>query len=143
MACCNKSNYQSTCQNYNNAELPEAQFMSVDSMLAVLLKIANTGVNTLKIPSNPIASQLATVIATLAAENASLKKLMSALSPVSATETTDTVDISFGPGGAYVLRIPMASEEQRRELSKQFVKLAADLAVGKIVNPKQLPLFDN
>jgi hypothetical protein len=142
MGCCNKTTCQKE-QEFTPVATQPAEFVSVDTLLTGLLKVAKTGINTLNI-SNPVANQLAATIASLAAENEYLKKLMSALSPISATETADTVDISFGPGGAYLLRLPIASETQRRELSRQFVALAAALAVGKPETaPKQLNLFSN
>lgn len=142
MGCCNKDSCRNTPTEHTPAVLPDAAFMSVDGLLSGLLKVATTGINTLKTPNNPLAAQLAATIANLAAENDYLKKLMSALSPIAATETADTVDISFGPGGAYLLRLPISSEAQRRELSQQFVKLASSLAVGKpTTDQKQLHLF--
>jgi hypothetical protein len=141
MGCCNKTSCQSE-KEATPVTAQTAEFVSIDTLLTGLLKVAKTGINTLHI-SNPVANQLAATIAALAAENEYLKKLMSALSPITATEAADTVDISFGPGGAYLLRLPIASENQRRELSQQFVKLAATLAVGKHPSPQQMHLFND
>lgn len=142
MSCCNKTPGNDSPITFTPVNAPTEEFMSVDTLLTGLLKIAKTGINSLNI-SNPVAAQLAATIAGLAAENEYLKKLMSALSPITATETADTVDISFGPGGAYILRLPIASELQRRELSQHFVKLAATLAIGKPQPPNQMHLFND
>jgi hypothetical protein len=141
MGCCNKTPCQKE-QEVTPVATQTAEFVSIDTLLTGLLKVAKTGINTLHI-SNPVANQLAVTIAALAAENEYLKKLMSALSPITATESAATVDISFGPGGAYTLRLPIAAEAQRRELSQQFVKLAATLAVGKPQPQSQMNLFND
>ena len=141
MGCCNKTPCQKE-QEITPAATQTAEFMSIDTLLTGLLKVAKTGINTLHI-SNPVANQLAATIAALAAENEYLKKLMGALSPITATESPTTVDISFGPGSAYTLKLPIASETQRRELSQQFVKLAAVLAIGKPQPQQQMHLFND
>jgi hypothetical protein len=144
MGCCNKTPCNDGPVAFTPVTAPTEELMAVDTLLFGLLKVAKTGINTLNI-SNPVAAQLATTIAGLAAENEYLKKLMSALSPLTVTEAVDTVDIRFGPGGVYSLRLPVASEEQRRTLSRQFVAIAASLAVGKpATDPmKQMTMFED
>ena len=85
MGCCNKTPCNDGPVAFTPVTAPTEELMAVDTLLFGLLKVAKTGINTLNI-SNPVAAQLATTIAGLAAENEYLKKLMSALSPLTVTE---------------------------------------------------------
>jgi hypothetical protein len=146
MGCCN--NNKGSCQNnHNNANIagyqvtdaPVESLMDIRDIAALLITMASTGVKNFSFKEAAL-EQLANAVSKLAAENNYLKKLSAMLSPTTVTRTEDVVTVSFGPGNAYTLLLPIGSEEARVALAAQFNAAAKELCPQ---NDKiQMRLFD-
>lgn len=91
-----------------------------------LLTIATTGIGNLKL-GLPAAETLAATIASLFAENAYLKKLLDSRVQVIDNKFDHCVSISFGPGGQYVLHIPVQTDDDRRAIAGTMAGAAAKI----------------
>lgn len=104
-----------------NISLPGTEWL-----LAQLLNVASTGIGNIKL-GLPAAETLAATIASLFAENAYLKKLLDSRLTVVDEKAASRVSISFGPGGQYVLHIPVQTDDDRRAVAGMMAGAAAKI----------------
>jgi hypothetical protein len=142
MGCCNNKEgcqHKTTVGGYVVTDAPIESFMDVRDIAGLLLGMASTGIKNFTFKDIAL-DQLADTVAKLAAENNYLKKLAALLSSTSITRTEDVVTVSFGPGNAYTLLLPIGSEEARVALAAQFRTAAKELSSNS--NKSQMNLFD-
>jgi hypothetical protein len=104
-----------------NISLPGAEWL-----IGQLLTVANTGIGNIKL-GLPAAETLAATIAGLFAENAYLKKLLDSRVRVVDDKPEHRISISFGPGGQYVLHIPVQTDDDRRAIAGMMAGAAAKI----------------
>jgi hypothetical protein len=151
MGCCNK---QGGCSKQEkdlptDALLESLSGLSAD-LVGKLLQVAAAGLkaNTLLRQfgfTGTKAGELAKRIADLAIENEYLRSVLDLYSPVTFNAAASQVEIFFGPGNEYVLKIPLTSKSDRERIVTQLRAAADKLArVEDSAETTQqfLPFFD-
>lgn len=129
--CCAKENQAAA---KTPAALP-TESLVLDSLLLStvtkqLIDIAKTGLNFTF--DSPALVDLARTVATMSAENAYLKRIVSALQPAPETVAigSETASITFGSANEYTLLVPITSPSHKQSLAATFTAAAEQLLAG-------------
>ena len=108
-----------------------------------LLEIVKGGIRSVDF-KNPNIKELATIIASIVAENNYLKNLLGGFHPGKAHAKEDGVTIHFGPQNEYQLFIPALTQSARTKLATSLMVAAEALQKSKPDTPEQkwLPFAD-
>ena len=142
MGCCNNNPNckKKTLNGFETTEAPVESLMDFRDIVNLLGAMAKTGVKNF-VFNDASLDQLALIVTQLASENNYLKKLATLVAPAGLDLSGEDIIVTFGPANAYRLTIPAGSEEQRKTLGMQFLKIANQLGVSDTPESKQLNLF--
>jgi acetyl-CoA acetyltransferase len=141
MGCCgNNSNCKRNTDNFKTTQEPVEKLLDIREIVNMLGVMAVTGVKHFKFSDENL-DELAIAVTKLAAENTYLKKLAALISPAGLDITEEEVRVTFGPGNAYTLTLPVMTESQRKLLGEQFLAIANKLGAHNETPDKQLNLF--
>lgn len=134
MAACKNTccGHKAAGDSFETTTAPVESLLDFKEIVGLLRTMASTGIKNFVFKDANL-DNLAELVATLAAENNYLKKLAALLSPVSTDKTDKDIVVSFGPAGVYTLSVPIVTDEQRRSVAAQFLKIAHEL------NPEMTP----